>query len=219
MQESSVEKFGAVHAKVQEGDNEQETTRGASLRELQRFFNEHDKDKGYAGLRRIADEDGTAVWTLLKETEVAAQLERRARERREEERRHEKIFSDQARSPSEAADAVHTLRAELEAARAELETAHGVAKAAQGDKYIQEQAARGLVWPTIAREDEKAAVPEVAPRARAETAAEATREVVPQVVATNDLQHQQITSQPSKIQDDLSELKRDAVKCSMCIIV
>ena len=120
VQESSVEKFGAVHAKVQEGDNEQETTRGASLRELQRFFDEHDKDKGYAGLRRIADEDGTAVWTLLKETEVAAQLEKRARERREEEQRHEKIFSDQARAPSEATDAalgeVETLRAELKAA-------------------------------------------------------------------------------------------------------
>ena len=108
VQESSVEKFGAVHAKVQDGHNEQETTRGASLRELQRFFEEHDKDKGYAGLRRIADEDGTAVWTLLKETEVAAQLEKRARERREEEQRHEKIFSDH------------------EAARAELETAQGV---------------------------------------------------------------------------------------------
>jgi hypothetical protein len=104
VQESSVEKFGAVHAKVQEGDNEQETTRGASLRELQRFFDEHDKDKGYAGLRRIADEDGTAVWTLLNETEVPAQLEKRAGERREEERRREKIFSDQARAPSEAAD-------------------------------------------------------------------------------------------------------------------
>ena len=99
------------------------------------------------------------------------------------------------------------------------ETARGVAKAAQGDKYIQEQAAGGLVWPTIAREDEEAAVPEVAPRARAEAAAEATREVVPQVVATNDRQHQQITSQLSKIQEDLSELKRDGVKSSsMCII-
>ena len=135
---------------------------------------------------------------------------------------------------------METLRAELKAAREEAteakacgaaEMARGVAKAAQGDKYIQEQAAGGLVWPTIVREDEKAAVPEVAPRARAETAAEATREVVPQVVATNDRQHQQITSQLSKIQDDLSqlsknqdsiqedlsEMKRDGVKC-MCII-
>ena len=108
MQESSVERFGAVHTKVKEGNEGKETTRGASLRELQRFFKEHDKDEGYAGLRRIADEDGTAVWTILKETEVAAQLERRAGERREEERRHEKIFSAlsaQAHAPSEATDA------------------------------------------------------------------------------------------------------------------
>ena len=122
MQESSVERFGAVHAKVKEGNEEDETTRGASLRELQRFFKEHDKDEGYAGLRRIADEDGTAVWTILKETEVAAQLEQRTKERREEERRHETIFSAQARAPSEAANAasneVETLRAELQVEKA-----------------------------------------------------------------------------------------------------
>tara|TARA_B100000768_G_scaffold43585_1_gene42402 strand:+ start:319 stop:459 length:141 start_codon:yes stop_codon:yes gene_type:complete len=41
------------------------------------------------------------VWTILKETEVAAQLEKRAGEEREEERRHEQIFSSQARAPSE----------------------------------------------------------------------------------------------------------------------
>ena len=109
-----------MHAKVKEGHNEEETTRGASLRELQRFFKEHDKDEGYAGLRRIADEDGTAVWTILKETEVAAQLEKRAGERREEERRHEKIFSAQAHAPlgtTGAAwkEAEARLRAELKA--------------------------------------------------------------------------------------------------------
>ena len=82
-QESSVEKFGAVHKKLKDGGNE-ETTRGKSLRELHRFFKEHDKDEGYAGLRRIADEDGTAVWTILKETEVAAQLEQRTKERHKE---------------------------------------------------------------------------------------------------------------------------------------
>ena len=113
---------------------DEETTRGASLRELQRFFNEHDKDNGYAGLRRIADEDGTAVWTLLNETEVAAQLEKRAGERREEERRRDDLFSTFARTPSEATDSVDRLRAELEAVRAKLETARWVAEAAQGDK-------------------------------------------------------------------------------------
>ena len=149
VQESSVEKFGAVHAKVQEGDNEQETTRGASLRELQRFFKEHDEDKGYAGLRRIADEDGTAVWTLLNETEVAAQLERRARERHEEEQRHEKIFSNQARAPSEAANAVDT----------------------------PSEAAGGLDYQsTIVRKNEKAAEPKVARPAKAEAAEEEAKQ-------------------------------------------
>ena len=128
-QESSVEKFGAVHAKVKEGHNEEETTRGASLRELERFFEKEDSSKGYAGLRRVADEDGTAVWTILKDTEVAAQLEKRAGERREEERRHENIFSSQARPSSEATDAtsneVETLRAKLQVA----EAARGVAEA------------------------------------------------------------------------------------------
>ena len=149
MQESSVEKFGAVHAKVQKGDNKQETTHGESLRELQRFFEEHDKHKGYAGLRRIADKDGTAVWTLLKqETEVAVQLEKRAGERREEEQRGDDLFSALARTPSEAANAVVTLREELkvahekeakargeaEAARKDAETAREEAAAAQGRK-------------------------------------------------------------------------------------
>ena len=119
-----------MHTKVQEGNEEQETTRGASLRELQRFFKEHDEDEGYAGLRRIADNDGTAVWSILKETEVAAQLEQRTKERREEERRHEKIFSAvQARAPSEATAAapneVESLQAKLQVA----EAARGVAEA------------------------------------------------------------------------------------------
>lgn len=60
-QESSIAAFGPVHEKVQDGDEEQKTTRGASLRALRRFFEANDKDKGYADLRRIANEDGTAV--------------------------------------------------------------------------------------------------------------------------------------------------------------
>ena len=131
-----MEAFGTVHAAVQEGGEKQETTRGASLRELQRFFKEHDKDQSYAGLRRVGGEDGTAVWTLLKETEVTTQLEKRARERREEEQRHEKIFSDLASAPSEATDAalgeVETLRAELKAAREKGKEAPAVAAAADG---------------------------------------------------------------------------------------
>ena len=123
-QESSVAKFGAVHKKLKE-EGKDETTRGESLRELQRFFKEHDKDEGYAGLRRIADDDGAAVWTILKETEVATQLEKRAEERREEERLHEKIVSEhfaQAHmlqgltgASSKEAEVEARLRAELKA--------------------------------------------------------------------------------------------------------
>ena len=134
-----------MHAKVHEGHNEEETTRGASLRELQRFFKENDKDEGYAGLRRIADEDGTAVWTILKDTEVPAQLEKRAGERREEERRGE-IFSGQARAPSEATDAapneVETLRAELKLAREQEAKALGEAETARGVAESQSSAVR-----------------------------------------------------------------------------
>ena len=136
MQESSVEKFGAVHAKVQEGHNEEETTRGASLRELQRFFKEHDNEEGYAGLHRIADEDGTAVWTILKDTEVAAQLEKRAGERREEEQRRDDLFSALARAPSEATDATSN---DAEAAEARFQTA---LEAARAETEVQVKAAR-----------------------------------------------------------------------------
>eukprot|EP00964_Phaeocystis_antarctica_P047111 scaffold27240_cov64-Phaeocystis_antarctica.AAC.7 len=75
--------FGAVHKKLKDVGKD-ETTRGESLRELKRFFKKYDEEERYAGLRRIADDDGTAVWTLLKDTEVAAQLEKRAGERRVE---------------------------------------------------------------------------------------------------------------------------------------
>ena len=55
--------FGAVHESVKAGGDKQETVRGASLRELQAFFEVHDTAKAYAGLRRIGGDDGTAVWT------------------------------------------------------------------------------------------------------------------------------------------------------------
>ena len=105
-QESSVEKFGAVHAKVQEGQEESESTRGAALRELKRFLEENDQDERYAGLRRIADEDGNAVWTILQETDVTTKLEERTKERKQEEQRlREDLFSraqyTQIRAPSE----------------------------------------------------------------------------------------------------------------------
>ena len=102
-----------MHKNLKEGGKD-ETARGASLRELQRFFKEHDKDKGYAGLRRIPDEDGTAVWTILNETEVAAQLEKRVNERREEERREEE------RPSSEATPELERLKAENENQKQQL---------------------------------------------------------------------------------------------------
>ena len=136
VQESSVEAFGAVHAKVQEGDNKQETTRGASLRELQHFFEKEDSSKRYAGLRRIGDEDGTAVWTILKKEEVATKLEERAKEWQEEERRRDNLFNAQARAPPEAKEAASKevearLRAELEAARGEVQVAEAAREVAE----------------------------------------------------------------------------------------
>jgi len=113
-QESSVEKFGAVHAKLEEGGKE--TTRGASLRDLQRFFEEHDKDKGYAGLRRIGNDDGTALWTLIKEEEVTAKLAERAKERQEEEQLHHELIIAALKNntPSETNEAETRLRPDIE---------------------------------------------------------------------------------------------------------
>ena len=92
-QESSVEAFGAVHEKVMDGGEETETVRGAALRELEAFFKEKDSDKDYAGLRRIGDDDGTAVWTLLTDPEeVKAAIEKRAAQRRAEARRRDERF-------------------------------------------------------------------------------------------------------------------------------
>ena len=95
-QESSVEAFGAVHEKVQDGGEETETVRGAALRELVAFFAEKDRDGEYAGLRRIGDpSDGTAVWTLLTDPEeVKAAIEKRAAQRQAEARRRDERFQE-----------------------------------------------------------------------------------------------------------------------------
>ena len=130
-QESSVEKFGAVHTKVMEAHKEEETTRGASLRELTQFFKEKDQHEGYAGLRRIANEDGTAVWTILKETEVTTKLEERTKERKQEEQRlREDLFSraqyiQQVPAPSEMTNAISQ---EADAKLAAAEAARAVAE-------------------------------------------------------------------------------------------
>ncbi|EOD13279.1 hypothetical protein EMIHUDRAFT_119917 [Emiliania huxleyi CCMP1516] len=104
--ESSVEKYDVVQGVLgQDGaTKESESVRGASLRELQRFFEEHDAKKGYAGLRRIADEDGTAVWTALTDpSAVKAAIEARAKERREEERRGDELLQQALELSSSAA--------------------------------------------------------------------------------------------------------------------
>ena len=121
---------------------EEETTRGASLRELRRFLKEHDKVEGYAGLRRVGGDDGAALWTaILKETEVAAQLEKRAAERQSEERRHEKFITAQARAQTspEMADAVWKEVAWKEAAEARFQTA---LEAARAEAEMKVKAAR-----------------------------------------------------------------------------
>ena len=90
-----MEAFGAVHEKAMDGGEETETVRGAALRELKAFFKDKDPDQEYAGLRRIGDEDGTAVWTLLTDPEeVKAAIEKRAAQRRAEARRRDERFQE-----------------------------------------------------------------------------------------------------------------------------
>ena len=105
-QESSVERFAAVHEKVQEGDGATETTRGGALRDLEDFINTYDKKRDYAGLRRIGDpNDGTAVWTRLTDPkEVKAALEARAKERRAERKRAEADYAAYLREKAAGGD-------------------------------------------------------------------------------------------------------------------
>ena len=117
-----------------EAHNEEETTRGASLRELTQFFKDKDQNEGYAGLRRIANEDGTAVWTILDEKEVTTKLEERTKQRKQEERRHDDLFGAQyaqLRAPSETTG--------TKAEAAEAERFRVVADA--GEKAAEEKAA------------------------------------------------------------------------------
>ncbi|CAH0376009.1 unnamed protein product [Pelagomonas calceolata] len=103
-QESSVEAFGAVHEEVLGGGEETKTTRGAALRELKTFFAERDKQGSYAGLRRIGDDDGTAVWTLLTDPEeVKAAIEKRAAQRRVEMKQHDVFVATALSDGSEEA--------------------------------------------------------------------------------------------------------------------
>eukprot|EP00964_Phaeocystis_antarctica_P067963 scaffold41172_cov54-Phaeocystis_antarctica.AAC.1 len=161
-QESSVEAFGAVHAKVQEGGEKQDTTRGASLRELQRFFEKKDNSKGYAGLCRVGGDDGVALWTLLKGEEATKKLEERAQQRQKEERRHDKLFNAQLHAPpsekedvaekNEAAEkAAWTEAAEWKDAaaarlRAEMEGTHAKAEATRAQAKAEKVKAEKVAW-------------------------------------------------------------------------
>ena len=82
---SSVAAFDELHKKVKSKNTDEESVRGASLRELERFFKDNDEKKLYAGLRRVGDpNDGTAVWTKLKGDEFEQALTERTKEWRAE---------------------------------------------------------------------------------------------------------------------------------------
>ena len=148
-QKSSVEKFGVVHDEVMSAEDaataEAKTVRGASLRELQRFFEDKDKENTFAGLRRLGDDDGTAVWTVLAdEKEVREAIAKRAKERLAEqaalqeefyklllERKVEPTAGESAGPSQEEAVEVEAraMAAEARAAAAEAELAEAKAKA------------------------------------------------------------------------------------------
>ena len=82
-QKSSVAAFGAINEKVKDKNEEEQTVRGQSLRELEQFFKKYDEKEKYAGLRRIGNpEDGTALWTRVPNEQVAAKLSERTERRR-----------------------------------------------------------------------------------------------------------------------------------------
>ena len=95
-QKSSVETFKAVHQKVEDGDAEKKSVRGACLRELREFLKEHDPRDGFAGLRRISDFGGGAIWTAISDDdEVKANLDARARLRELEDSSDMSALQDQ----------------------------------------------------------------------------------------------------------------------------
>ena len=112
-QESSVEKFGAIHDHVAARDEQVESVRGASLRELDKFLKKADPDGTFAGLQKVGDEnDGTAIWTALTDpVAVQAALEKRAADRRAERRFQEAYFGGMLR-----AKFAKKLRGEVQAA-------------------------------------------------------------------------------------------------------
>merc|ERR1712185_584541 len=89
-------------------EEEKKTVRGASLRELQRLFKEHDEKGDFSGLRRVADNDGVAVWTRLSDAKIKVAIEKRTKQRRAEEG---KIVSE---GPTKSTAAVQQVKAATE---------------------------------------------------------------------------------------------------------
>jgi hypothetical protein len=95
-QKSSVETFKAVHQKVEDDDGNRKSVRGECLRELEKFFKDKDPSNGFAGLRRISDLGGGAIWTTISdENEVRKWLDERARLREKEDRSDMSALQDQ----------------------------------------------------------------------------------------------------------------------------
>ena len=148
-QESSAEAFGSVHrAAMRTDDGEQRcggpnlppvlrvaadersllpnrvTVRGESLRQLSGFLREFDPAGAYAGLRRVGDEEGTAVWTIVQESEIQSAINSRAAERAAEEQRHEHLVAAAMRRWEKATAASAPAQADLGTGRAGEQPPH-----------------------------------------------------------------------------------------------
>ncbi|KAL1499022.1 hypothetical protein AB1Y20_013538 [Prymnesium parvum] len=117
-QESSVAAFSVVHKQVKKTAEESQTVRGASLRELQKFFEANDKQGRFAGLQRIGDpENGTALWTTLSDPkQVKLALEERTRQREQELRAQgqQELLDNQVQQTPNPADSRGGLSRQLE---------------------------------------------------------------------------------------------------------
>lgn len=82
---NSLEVFGQVHKNVEAGNREKETVRDVCLREVTNFITGSDTNHSFAGLHRVGDHDGSAVWTKLRGETVKETLLERSNLRQVEE--------------------------------------------------------------------------------------------------------------------------------------
>jgi len=62
--ESSVAEFDVLQGVIDEGNEDEQTKRGAELRKPTDFFDKHDPDREYGGMQMVCGEGGNAaVWT------------------------------------------------------------------------------------------------------------------------------------------------------------